>query len=362
MVAAKNFDLIHGFAYDYMHGVLLGLVKGMFDRFLTDKNKAYYLRPRSKSILNSRIKSIQLCRFFSRRIRGIENRKFYKATEYRTLFLYVLPIALQGLLPNPYFEHFCLFSALIYELLRDKIEYENLENIRGKIVHFVCNYEKLYGTYNVTMNLHRLLHVVDSVLHSGPLWATSLFAFESNNRYLLSFINGNQDILTQIAFKYSLNLLNKAVNKNSDEENNIIYKNPIKIKLSESQLHLLQNTNIHNIINGNVLNAYASINWRNDKYTCSNYSRTKKTVDYYVKYDAFGDETIAKVLFYFKYKELNLMMVQRFDIVSKFNQFREIHPEELDIVEVNCIIEKLIYIKVQNKNYVVSRPNKFEKD
>lgn len=150
-----------------MHGVLLGVVKGMLSLFLTDKNKPYYLRPQTSQILSNRIKSVKLCRFFSRRARGLENRKHYKANEYRTLFLYILPIALRGIPPNPYYRHFCSFSELIYDLLKDKIDRDNLELIRGKMAHFVCEYEKLYGSYHVTMNLHRLLHITDSVLHSA---------------------------------------------------------------------------------------------------------------------------------------------------------------------------------------------------
>lgn len=55
------------------------------------------------------------------------------------------------------------------------------------------------------------------------------------------------------------------------------------------------------------------------------------------------------------------MMVDCFHVISTFHQFSEIIFDEIDIVDVTAIKEKLIYINIQ-KSYVVSRPNKFEKD
>lgn len=360
LVAITGFDFIHGFAYDYMHGVLLGIVNGMLNRILTETNKPYHLNPRARKTLSERILRVKLCRFFSRRLRGLEHRKFYKANEYRSLFLYVLPLTLRGLLPNQYYEHFCSFSALIYELLKENVDPSRLDEFRGKMVRFVCEYEKLYGSHSVTMNLHRLLHITEYVSHSGPLWATSLFAFESNNHRILKFINGNQHILAQIAYKYSISARNQPYKKYI-ESNEIHLNNPMKINLTEGQSDLLRY--VYNYAcNENVLNGFGSVNFRNDKFTSTKYTQAKTTIDYFVKCEVLGNELIAKILFYFVYNEEPLMMVQCFDIVSQFNQFYEINGDDLDILEITSIKEKLIYIQVESKSYVVSTPNRFEKD
>lgn len=176
-----QYDVIRGHPVDYMHGVLLGVVKTLINHWniTANKKEEFFLNKSSRNMLNQRIQSLRLCNFIRRTPRSLEDRKLFKANEYRSMLLYVLPISLKGILQDKYYKHFCLLSSAVYKLLKPKIPVNTLTSIEGDLIKFVAEYEILYGSYRVTMNVHRLLHRVDSVKYSGPLWATSLFSFES---------------------------------------------------------------------------------------------------------------------------------------------------------------------------------------
>jgi len=59
---------------------------------------------------------------------------------------------------------------------------------------FVALFEVLYGAESMRFNVHMLLHVVQSVRMSGPLWATSTFPFESNIHFLKQLVNGPKGV------------------------------------------------------------------------------------------------------------------------------------------------------------------------
>lgn len=352
-----QYDVIRGHPLDYMHGVLLGVVKALINHWniTANKKEAFFLNKVSRNLLNQRIQSLKLCNFIRRRPRSLEDRNLFKANEYRTMLLYILPITLQGILKDKYYKHFCLLSSAVYKLLRPKIPLNTLTSIEGDLIKFVAEYGILYGLHRVTMNVHRLLHLVDSVKYSGPLWATSLFSFESNNAYILRFINGSKDILLQIACKYSLASCLSNNNKNTNEQKQEVkLKNPIEVLLNEEQKAIFHYLGILNV------KAFASMNYNNIKYTSINYTLAKLTADYFVKLE---DDMYVKILFYLKHSVLgNLMMIQRFEVYTHFHQFVELIEDVYDVVDVALIKEKVIYLKQNHKHYVVERPNSYEKD
>lgn len=55
----------------------------------------------------------------------------------------------------------------------------------------------------MTYNAHLLLHLVDSVREWGPLWAYSLYPFESMNGQLGKFVCGNRHAQVQILDRFT---------------------------------------------------------------------------------------------------------------------------------------------------------------
>ena len=51
----------------------------------------------------------------------------------------------------------------------------------------------------MTINIHSLLHLPETVKELGPLYVYSLFHFEDKNGYILKLIHGTQNIPFQLA-------------------------------------------------------------------------------------------------------------------------------------------------------------------
>jgi len=61
----------------------------------------------------------------------------------------------------------------------------------------------LYGDVHMTPNMHLLSHLAGVVKNWGPLWAYSLFQFESANGRLQALVAGTNGVVTQISQKYA---------------------------------------------------------------------------------------------------------------------------------------------------------------
>ena len=56
----------------------------------------------------------------------------------------------------------------------------------------------------MTINIHNLLHLPDTVKRLGPLWAHSCFPFENANGELLKLFHGSQAVEKQVRFYFDL--------------------------------------------------------------------------------------------------------------------------------------------------------------
>jgi len=134
--------------------------------------------------------------------RSLKDRKFWKASEWRSFLLfYALPV-LSGILKKKYWNHLFLLVFSMHTLLHDAIKANHVDMAERALRKFVRNFEKLYGAKNVSFNVHLLMHLATSVRNWGPLWATSTFPFESINGTLLKFFNGTTHVLDQIVKRF----------------------------------------------------------------------------------------------------------------------------------------------------------------
>lgn len=364
MAAHKDFDMISGHAIDYMHAVLLGVMRQLLDLWLLPRKEkdAYHIKPKAQKRLDERILAIRPCKNISRAPRKLDDRSLFKANELRSLLLYYLPICLKGFFPDDIFNHFLLLSESIYYLLSTDLESAELMKVEQKLIDFVVNFQRIYGKNNVTMNVHLLLHLVESVRQCGPLWATSLFGFESNNGRLVKYVNGTTDILSQISTKYLLNLTFNLNNISTENETRgrICMRNKKEILLSKGEINLLIDTGIiANAPFDNKLLVFTTITKDNIRYTSLNYTRPKKTVDYFVK--CKGDE-MGEVKFFFEFNNIQLMLITIYDKFRQNGQIIEVDRSEDQIIEANLIEDKMIFAPIRGGYFAVKRPNIFGKD
>lgn len=202
LIGFKHFDLVKSVVIDYMHGVLLGVTKSQLSFWLDSEyhKKPFYITPKQRILLNSRIASIKPCRFISRRLVSLKDYKTFKASQFRHFLIYFYP-ALDGILDRKYLNHFRLLSSSIYMLLKPEISMEERKKARENMNRYVNEYQDLYGKSQMTMNVHGLKHLVDTVEDMGPLWAYSMFAFESLNGRLKKYAADSRLFVLFCSFK-----------------------------------------------------------------------------------------------------------------------------------------------------------------
>ncbi|KAI0087703.1 hypothetical protein BDY19DRAFT_892356 [Irpex rosettiformis] len=99
--------------------------------------------------------------------------------------LFVGPIVLKDRFPDKrYYEHFVDFVQLVEMCLQFDMPVSDVARIRTGFIIWVKQYEELYYQYNPSrlptcpLTIHALLHIADSILIAGPVWASWAFPME----------------------------------------------------------------------------------------------------------------------------------------------------------------------------------------
>lgn len=195
------FDSVWGYPVDYMHGILLGVTKQMWNIWIMPGHK-FSLTAQKRLIINKRLRAIKPPHEIHRIPRDLISKAKWKATEWRSWLLFYSYPCLCGVLENTFLQSFLLLVQSVYILLKTDISEENLLQCELDLVRFVGECEILYGEEVITFNMHSLLHLVQSVRKSGPLWATSTFPYESNIFYFKQYVNGPKGVQNQIIEKH----------------------------------------------------------------------------------------------------------------------------------------------------------------
>lgn len=355
MIAANDFDLVNGFSIDYMHCVLLGVVKKLLNLWLETENHAepYYILKKKQIVLSSRIITIKPIFEINRKPRSIFERKLFKANEFRTLLLYYLRYCLIDMLPMRYINHFQLLSSAVYMLLQEKITNEDICTAETNLNKFADQFEELYGKHNVTINLHLLRHLANSVRHNGPLWAHSAFAFETNNGVLIRTSHATNNFLMDLSYKY---VMKKSL-KNSSNEKSVQISGKTNIRISLEEKSILNEFGFN--FDSDILTIYKVFTLRGTKFS-SLKSKEISTVDYFVE---LRTGEIGSILYHLYINDMAYAFVQLYNVSESHDHLKKIYPlSKKIIINVNLIERKLMYIKVSTMQaVVVSIPNNFEK-
>jgi len=214
-----KFDIVHGFVFDYMHTALLGISRTFTKSWLDSKNHnaGFYIGRKLKDIDHKFLKTL-VPFTVNRTVRSINERTFWKASEWRT-WTYVSGIVLEGILPSNYLEHFLKFVKAIMILCSASISPANLTYAENLLFCFVEDVESLYGSSYCTYNVHLLLHAAECVRNWGPLSKLSAFTFEHYNGILLGYFQGTVKVPIQISSRIleviQMPLRNKFISNSS---------------------------------------------------------------------------------------------------------------------------------------------------
>lgn len=204
LMTFPNYDIVRGTAIDYMHCVLLNVVRQL-TRLWFDSTHSTELWScsRSVSLVDSRLENIQPPSLISRVTHAISKRKFWKASEYRAwLFFYSLPV-MYMILPDVYYQHYVLLCEAIYILNTKSVQPSDIEKSRKLLQHFYFMFPTLYSERYLGCNIHQLLHLPDTVRELGPLFTTSCFDHEDTNGKLAKMVHSHACVGSQILSSFS---------------------------------------------------------------------------------------------------------------------------------------------------------------
>lgn len=188
------------FPLDYMHCVLLGVMKQLLTLWLKVKRRPFSL---SSAVVEEISKLMlllcpQVTFEFKRKPRSLDNFERFKATEFRLFLLYIGPVVLKNKLPSLYYNHFLKFHVAI-RILSDPVDCITNNKVANELLNdFVLDFSVLYGEHTITFNLHNLIHVAEDVLNFGHFDSYSAFKFENYMQVLKKRVRKGSQPLKQL--------------------------------------------------------------------------------------------------------------------------------------------------------------------
>ncbi|XP_073724631.1 uncharacterized protein [Misgurnus anguillicaudatus] len=203
LINMPYFDIVWGFVPDYMHAVLLGVIRQLTELLLNNSDQPYYIgSPNIMRVIENRLRNIKPPHLITRLPRPLTDLKFWKASEWRAwLLFYSLPV-LNGLLQTCYIKHLSLLVSAVFLLLKEQVSFQDVNLADEMLLEFVVRFQLLYGEASMTFNVHLLTHLAKSVKLWGPLWAHSAFVFENANGELLKLVHGTKCVALQIVNRF----------------------------------------------------------------------------------------------------------------------------------------------------------------
>lgn len=226
------------------------------------------------------------------------------------------------------------------------------------LANFADSFQDLYGQENVTMNIHLLRHMANSVRQLGPLWSQSAFGFETNNGVLIRFRTATNHHLQQIAWKYSTQktMLEKSRKSMDVSDSQIVCGKKMVISIGMEEKQTINDFGF--IFSDNILHIFSNVKIRGVNFS-SKYSKEFSTIDYFLE---FRNNEFFAARFYFMNEERIYVFVDIYTTTATSNHLKEIESTNTyKIFDINEITTKLIYMKILKREIVTKVPNRFEK-
>lgn len=213
----SDLDMIQAFPLDYLHCVLLGVVKRLLDIWFGHKG---ICTPSTKARVSAKIKEFSHYepKEFNRRLRGLEKMGLWKGTEFRTFLLFLGPSVLCGEISIVQYEQFLILHIAITILVSKEFCIKFNDIAKYLLLEFVQNYSISFGEENYTINTHLLIHLADQCAKNGPLDSFSAFKFENFLGKIKNLVKSPNNPIKQIFNRLSENQIN-CFNSNSFDIN-----------------------------------------------------------------------------------------------------------------------------------------------
>ena len=212
-------DMIKSFPLEYMHLICLGVTRKLSYLWTRGKPAKYKLSRGQSELISSRLEALRshTPMEFDRKPRGLQDLERWKATEYRQFLLYSGPVVLKDILQEDIYENFLTLHVATTILCNSQIYRKQNTYAHSLMEYFVRKFTAIYGTENVTTNVHGLLHIACDANSLGPLDTFSAFKFENKLGKLKALLRKPNQPLQQVHRR--LQEINKRPNLKSKKEN-----------------------------------------------------------------------------------------------------------------------------------------------
>ncbi|CAG5100635.1 Protein of unknown function [Cotesia congregata] len=114
LINLNYYDIVDGMSPDYMHAILLGVIKQHTEILLSSFGEDYYVgSPNQLEAINIKLLNFKHPTCITRSPRNLTEREMWKATEWRSWLLFYSLICLKDILPQKYLEHLALLVEAI---------------------------------------------------------------------------------------------------------------------------------------------------------------------------------------------------------------------------------------------------------
>lgn len=196
----SSIDMIKQFPMDYLHLVLLGVVKKLLQMWLKGK-PPLILSSNDVRIISNKLIDISYTqpKEFQRKIRPLSEIGYFKGSEFRTFLIYSGPFVLKDVLSEEQYNHFLSLHVAIRILCNPEMYHSHGVVAKTLLEDFVTRFGEIYGMDHLVYNVHGLIHLSDDCMNFGTLDSFSAFSFENYMMELKRLLYKNNQQLSQIS-------------------------------------------------------------------------------------------------------------------------------------------------------------------
>lgn len=180
LVEIPGFGPVTNVPTDPMHLLDLGIMRRMLNLLLDDDLEYRIPHIEVERISSRLIDEVEsyIPIDFVRKPRSLKFIKLWKATEFRQILLYTGPVVLRSLRRDIY-NHFLTLHVAV-RIMSDAKCHELLDYAQELVEHFILSFGLIYGTHNVSSNVHQVVHLISFVKKYGPIQHFSAYIYENH--------------------------------------------------------------------------------------------------------------------------------------------------------------------------------------
>ncbi|KAK3924421.1 E3 ubiquitin-protein ligase RNF186 [Frankliniella fusca] len=360
-----SIDISICFIPEYMHSVLLGVVKSLITIWI-EKRGPWSIK-KSVGNIDCLLMDILHPDFVHRVSRKLDKLSYWKASDFYYFLLFEsLPI-LKEFLPGDYYQHLILLVRSIFQLLRRNISNHDLEEADPCLKLFVNKFSGMYPERDLTYNVHQLLHLSLCVKRHGPLSCNSAFAFEGINGIIAKATHGTYNIGMEIV--NNIKICQGATVLKKVTEGLHVHQIPSVFYKLESLGDEKRNIEIsqeeRDLINGDF-KMYSRAKVGYEVFT-SLIHKKLKSANFHVKFKLNGEVEYASIKYFFvrngnlsaclkMYKVDHLNVIYNSEILKTIAHLVPVKDTDKSIIVNGETLASFVKVgKV--KNYLFERPN-----